>query len=153
MLGKCLCSCNDTKCSCRCAEGGEPEYLHMNDIVAEEEENLSEPSQVVRVQIPSQLRDAADNIPTEVGIPRKSSDDLDGRDIVAEANSEAMNKIKKQIIAHEMQKNEGKLVTSYGKGCGKSPFKRDATPFGRPSFMDEELAYTTLDADYSPIFS
>lgn len=167
MLGKCFCSCDGNKCVCRCAEGGEPENINIDDIIAEEEQTripvapkqqVVAPSQqldnlMVRVKVPEQIVSHLPQVVPQIKsvLPPKVSDVVDERDMIAQANSSAMDRVKKQIIAHEMDKDKRRVVTTYTDGCDKSPYRREMTPFGQPNFLDAGLSYTTLDADYAPI--
>jgi hypothetical protein len=171
MLGKCFCSCDGNKCVCRCAEGGEPENINIDDIIAEEEQvripihQLVAPTHqdvapsrqldnlMIQVQVPEQIVSHLPQVVPQVKrvLPPRVSDVVDERDLIAQANASAMDKVKKQIIAHEMDKDKRRVVTTYTEGCDKSPYRRASTPFGQPNFLDEGLSYTTLDADYAPI--
>jgi hypothetical protein len=154
MLGKCFCSCDGKKCNCQCVEE-EPENILLDDIISEEEQiQIQKPDNLmVHIPIPEQIVSQLPQVVTSVKsvLPPKVSDFLDERDLIEHANTDAMNKVKKQIIEHEMNKDKNRIVTTYVDGCDKSPYRRKTTPFGQPLILDEGLSYTTLDADYAPI--
>jgi hypothetical protein len=160
MLGKCFCSCDGIKCNCRCAEGGEPENINIDDIIAEEEQQQQQQQQqqqldnlMIPVPIPQQIVSQLPQVvpPIKTVLPPKVVDVIDERNLIETANTIAMEKVKKQIIDHEMDKDKRRVVTTYVDGCEQSPYRRKTTPFGQPLFLDEGLSYTTLDADYAPI--
>jgi hypothetical protein len=171
MLGNCLCRCEGRNCSCKCIEE-EPENININDdinnvnvedeqlllpqeIFAEQEQNQNQLQRFIPISVPipdlivSQLPQVVPQIKSV--LPPKTSDIVDERDLISQANKIALDKVKRQIIDHEMEKDKRRVVTTYVDGCEKSPYRRETTPFGQPNFLDEALSYTTLDADYAPV--
>jgi hypothetical protein len=181
MLGKCFCSCDGTKCVCRCAEGGEPMEISMDEIMAEEkkvpkktmkkqmrfteshhdeieyphkfEQNL--PQDIYQSQ-PTQQSNYVENMNsahTNMQNLQNMTDVVDEKDLIAQFNQTALSKVQKQFLSHEIQKNKGSLTTyTPMDNCGKSPYSRgNATPFGRPEIINQIYASTTMDGDYAPI--
>jgi hypothetical protein len=132
MLGRCVCRCDGRKCDCDC----EKDEIKMVNIVPSEE------------MLPNDVIIPQEHV-QQVYVPQEAEKEtINERDVMDEMNKIALENIKKQFITHDKDRERGRVVTTYRKGCDGSPYYNETTPMGRPSFLNDYMAETTMDADF-----
>lgn len=147
MMGGCICNCDGVRCSCKCGGMGGiksveqvegPEDIDPEEALVEEEQ-------------------------AEAGRPEGQVEAVDNKQMVAEVNQQALDNVRRQMLAHDRERDSQRLVNgdigSCGSnggrcgsgGCGDSPYRRSSTPFGRHKVMEDVFANVNIDSDFAPL--